>query len=225
MSKLFQQPFFATHATTRDVPVDRPDGSVSLFSRAKLQERDIPFKDVHSTDTDISEIAGDDQVYFSLECGDEPQKGESRFGDRMMRFALDHPAFVKTGVMTLVDPLLGSPPSATERFDAISGHYRDDMDDEPSEEEREVVARLDNRFFGADESAFHGPHMLEGLGLNILSTLRDHVPMQVAQTMLYNEDVNRLVNGLFRPQIMVPRHFFAQPHDQAHITYDPSRLP
>ncbi|WP_223537130.1 hypothetical protein [Pseudomonas sp. GL-B-16] len=225
MARLLSQPFFATHATTHDVPVDRPDGSVSLFSRAKLQERNIAFKEKHSTNVDIAEVGGDDQVYFALESGHEPQKGESRFGDRMMRFDLNHPAFVKTGVMTLVDPLVASPPSADERFDAIINHFRAAPDDEPSEREQAVIERLDRRFFSADESVFHGPHMLEGIGLHIISTLREHVPPQVAETMLYNEDINRLVNGLFRPQIMVPRHFFAQPHDQARIHYDPTALP
>ncbi|KDD66157.1 hypothetical protein V466_25585 [Pseudomonas mandelii PD30] len=225
MSKLLSQPFFATHVTTHDVPIDRPDGSVSLFSRVKLQERNISFKEMHSTGEDISEVGGDDQVYFSLESGHEPQKGRSRFGDRMMRFDLNHPAFVKTGVMTLVDPFLGLPPSAYERFDAIMNHFRTDPDDDPSEQEEAVVERLNNRFFSADESAFHGPHILEGIGLHIVSTLREYVPPQVAKTMLYNEDINSLVNGLFRPQIMVPRHFFAQLHDQAEIHYDSTALP
>lgn len=113
--------------------IDRPDGSVSLFSRAKLQERNIAFKEKHSTNVDISEVGGDDQVYFSLESGHEPQKGQSRFGDRMLRFELYHPAFVKTGVMTLVDLLVASPASADERFDAIINHFRVDPDDEPFE--------------------------------------------------------------------------------------------
>jgi hypothetical protein len=30
--------------------------------------------------------------------------------------------------------------------------------------------------------------------------------------MLYNEEIDHLVNGLFRPQIMAPRHFFLQLH-------------
>ncbi|MBF7144968.1 MULTISPECIES: hypothetical protein [Pseudomonas] len=225
MSKLLAQPFFATHATTQDVPIDRPDGSVSLFSRAKLEELGVEFKEMHSTDIDISEVGGDDQVYFSLECGDQPQKGQSRFGDRLMRFDLNHPAFAKTGVLTLVDPLLASPPSAEERFESIISHYRKDPDDNPSHREKEITDKLDNRFFSADESAFHGTHMLEGVGLSILSTLREHVPQEVAKNMLHREDVNSLVNGLFRPQIMVPRNFFAQPYDQALIHYDPTELP
>ncbi len=67
---------------------------------------------------------------------------------------------------------------------------------------------------------FHGRQMKAGLGLAIIKNCRDNVPLAIGAKLLSvgkDEDTNYLLNGLFRPTVMVPRHFFGTPVDRASL--------
>jgi len=203
---------FATHAT-RPGALDDQSGHVSIFSRAKLQERGIEFPETNTEAQDIEGYATDDHVFFSLEAGNEPQKPVSRFGQELLRFDFDHPAIQQTGILNLVDPATGLPPPALDRFPAIENH--------PDQfEKAHALENLSNAEYSPKESLFHGSHMKTGLGLAIIKNCRDNVPDSIGKKLLStgtDEDTNKLLNGLFRPTIMVPRHFFGTPVDKASL--------
>ncbi|MGS0892696.1 hypothetical protein ACVBGC_09135 [Burkholderia stagnalis] len=207
-------PLFITHATPSGANVMKPDGSVSLFSRKKLQERGLSFAEKNTTDADISRLANDDHVFFSLEAGGSPQKDSSRFGDRLLRFSFDQQKITDHATLHLVDPLSATLPPIRPRFDAI-----DDYDDEEMSDE--VLDNLECRSYAPADALFHGQDMKIGLALSVVQACRDSgMPEDMARDLLEGEDVNRLVNGLFRPTVMVPRHFFDTPVDEARITHE-----
>ena len=210
---LMDTPLFITHATPSGANVMKPDGSVSLFSRKKLQERGFGFAEKNTTEADISRLANDDHVFFSLEAGDSPQKDSSRFGDRLLRFRFDQSKITDHATLHLVDPLSATLPPIRPRFDAI-----DEYEDEEMSEE--VLDNLDSRSYAASDALFHGRDMKIGLALSIVQACRESgMPADMAQDLL-DEDANRLINGLFRPTVMVPRHFFDTPVDEARIRHE-----
>ena len=73
------------------------------------------------------------------------------------------------------------------------------------------------------ECMFQGASMKQGLLLSIIELLREEVDAErrdrifdaVADGTL---NLNNVVNGLFRPQVMVPRHFFGVPEESPNLT-------
>ena len=68
---------------------------------------------------------------------------------------------------------------------------------------------------------FFGPDMKEGILLTLLKMVRECVGEERQAALLSLDDpgkLNKLVNGFFRPQIMVPKHFFAKPDRTEEIT-------
>lgn len=222
VQRLLSQPFFATHATSSQSAIDRADGGVSLFSRTKLQQRNIPFNQLHTMEDDMTLVAGEDQVYFSLECGSRPQKTSSRFGNRLLRFNLEHPVFRDLAILTLADPNSADLPDPVGRFHTVEQYYAQSGDEK--EEYNAMMKYLKYRYCDPFKTVFHGKQMREGIALHIISVLRKSVSPALASKMLEQEEINTLVNGLFRPQIMVPRHFFGWPDDEAIVRHDPSLL-
>lgn len=210
IKSLIDEPLYITHAAPSDADIKRPDGTVSLFSRRKLEERQIEFNTENTTDHDIAMLANDDHVFFSLEAGDQPQKDSSRFGDKLVRFKFDQPKILSHATLHLVDPLTAVPPSVGSRFDAIEDH----MDEE---EAADAIDKLESRAFTPGEATFHGRHMKIGLALSIIQTCRNSMPDDMSRELLEGESVNRVMNGLFRPTVMVPRHFFDKPVDESDI--------
>lgn len=203
---------YATHAT-RPGALSNKDGSIALFSRQKLSERGIGFPPGNTEGQDIEDYASDDHVFFSLEAGDTPQKPSSRFGTELLRFNFEHEAIQKTGMLNLVDPATGLPPQAYDRFPAIESHRE-------MNEKNEALENLSGLDYAPKQSLFHGHQMKPGLALAIIKNCRENVSKSIGEKMLSpknDDDINTLLNGLFRPSIMVPRHFFGIPSDRAKI--------
>jgi hypothetical protein len=196
--------FFATHSTSAQVTDD--DGQAVLFSRRKLVRGGMQFNQANTPPPDLDALATDDFVFFSLEAGDEPQKSSSRFGDTMLRFGMDHPAFSEIAWMNLVDFAIPGT-SHLERW--IPGL---------TAEEYESIDH--SRRYGRDKM-FFGEDMLNGLILSVIKDCRDHIDPERRDLILSPESgpsLNRLINGLFRPQIMVPRQFFGRPESVVPVT-------
>jgi hypothetical protein len=155
-------------------------------------------------------LANDDHVFFSLEAGDQPQKNGSRFGNKIYRFKFDQTTILQNATLHLVDPLTGIPPLAALRFDAIDYHENVDVADE-------VIKKLDSRSYTPSEATFHGPHMKLGLALSIIHICRESMSETLRKEIFEVESVNNLINGLVRPTVMVPKHFFDRPIDEADI--------
>lgn len=212
MDTFLKTRLYATHAT-RPGALNEKDGKVALFSRQKLSERGIDFPVGNTEGQDIEDYASDDHVFFSLEAGDKPKKPSSRFGTELLRFDFEHAAIQKTGILNLVDPATGLPPPALDRFLAIESHSN-------SDEKSEALENLSALEYTPKESLFRGHQMKSGLALAVIKTCRDNLPESIGKKMLEAKnggDINALVNGLFRPSIMVPRHFFGTPSDRTKI--------
>lgn len=206
------EPLYLTHATPSDSNISRADGSVSLLSRKKLMERNIQFNQENTSQNDIDRIASDGHVFFSLEAGKQPQKTGSRFGDTLYRFEFDQNKILKHATLHLVDPLTGNPPTAANRFDVL-----EDMDEEDPDKSEGIVDSLDSRAYSASEAIFHGEHMRMGLAMSIIEVCRDSMPEDVKNNLLQSESMDRIINGLFRPTVMVPGQFFGFPVDKTSI--------
>lgn len=207
---LIDEPLYITHAAPSSADIKRPDGTVSLFSRKKLEEKQIAFNAGNTTGHDIEMLANDDHVFFSLEAGDQPQKDSSRFGDKLMRFKFDQPKILNNATLHLVDPLTAIPPSVGSRFDAIEDYKNE-------EEAADAIEELESRAYTPGGATFHGAQMKIGLALSIIKVCRESMPDDMSRKLLEGESVNRIINGLFRPTVMIPRHFFDKPVDESDI--------
>ncbi len=84
--------------------------TLTIFSRNKLERRKIKFNTNHTTLID-SKLKGDNyNVFFSLECGAEPKKLSSRFGEILYRVPLEMPVFQQFAWGTLDDVSLAGVP-------------------------------------------------------------------------------------------------------------------
>lgn len=155
-------------------------------------------------------LANHDNVFFSLEAGERHQKLQSRFGARLLRFSFDQPRVQQIATLHLVDPLSAIPPRIEGRFDAIDNH-------QDPEAAAVTIQSLDDREYVPANALFHAEDMKPGLALSIISTCRDHMPSAMAEKLLSSTNINDLVNGLFRPTVMVPRHFIDKPVDDVRI--------
>ncbi|NHZ94531.1 hypothetical protein [Massilia sp. CCM 8734] len=216
-----------THATNHGL---NANGNAVLFSRQKLEsinekieeriallddgteekreaeESLIKFDDTNTDVNDILQLATDDNVFFSLGAGPN-QKDDSRFGSKLHRFPFDQPAVkqhgllhpydVLTGEFSPVEPWLKDVPA----FKALSKPDRE-----------KIQANLDNhgKTLNAANTLMHGPHLMKGLGLLIIERCRV-LPDKLRDDLLQNRDINTLMNGLLRPQILVPHQFFGAP--------------
>lgn len=206
IDNFLKTPLFMTHATNS--PVVDPRGNVALFSRKKLDERGIGFQQANTTEDDISALGNDDNVFFSLEAGNTPQKPASRFGQTLLRFEFDKPAITRHALMFIMDPFIvpdAPPPGRFKTLDAL-----------PQEHREAIFENLETRLYSPSTCVFQGQDMKIALALAIIRECREMSP-DVSRKMLTQESTNHLINTLFRPQIMVPRHFFGRPHDITRI--------
>lgn len=206
MKMMLETPMFITHAT--DAKVMDHQGNVTLYSRDKLQKQGIAFAEDHSDDSDIYGLGNSDHVFFSLEVGDRPQKRASRFGSTLMRFPFEQDAVTQTGMMFLIDPLQDELPS-------VDGHFRT-LERLPPASKKAVIDTYDAREFELSDYVYHGKDMKVGLIMSIIEDSRN-LPPDVALALLTKEKPNDLINHTFRPQVMIPRHFFGKPHDVTRI--------
>lgn len=224
-----QQRFFATHFTNAELDHPSSSGStMTIFSRQKLEQRQVDFDRDHTFREDI-EVKGDDGfVFFALECGDEPQKLHSRFGDTLYRVPFDHPAFQQTAWGALDDLLVVDDEphgeSARARLPGLSNDEREVMANMYGHAEREYDRKPE-----AFDDIFSGKDLVAGAALTIIYKLREMnevihsqgrsaepqagTPVQPAVEKLLASsspaELNTLMASLLTPEIRVPVHFFS----------------
>jgi len=207
--------FYAVHFTNSQV-INPKTGEAELYSRKKLQKRSIPFDENNTPEIDLERTASDDFVFFSLESGTKPHKQVSNIGSKKkevgMRFDFENSVFKTVSWMYLLDFQTECNDWDVEKY--IPGILTQD----------EISALNGKKMeYKQYECMFQGASMKQGLLLSIIELLRDEVDAErrdrifdaVADGTL---NLNNVVNGLFRPQVMVPRHFFGVPEESPNLT-------
>jgi uncharacterized Zn-binding protein involved in type VI secretion len=190
-ARLLERPFYAVHATNGQVVNDK--GDLILFSRKRLQEMtNVPFARSNSSSMDINSLGNDDYVFFSLEVGEEPRKASSRFGRTFYRVPYSHGAFTASSLLLLDQAIVEVP---TSRISSI---------------DREANERLSQRGgYSKASLMFSGrTASLEGLVDSIITVLRARLD-DLSRSRVYDTRsdaaFDEIVNGVFRPEIRVPR--------------------
>jgi len=213
LKRLLESPLSITHATNAlDKVQNSETGVVSLSSRQKLVRDGVPFPKDNTSKMDIQALANDDNVFFALESGEKLQKPSSRFGKSVMRFDLDSPAVQQHATLHLFDVLNGFPEAVKHLTTLKSLHHRDQM------LTGDMLDKHEHSRYGMDPkgSLFQGKDMKRGLGLAIIDRTRA-LPEELRASILEKEDINALINGLFRPQVLVPRMFVGKPTDISEV--------
>lgn len=205
LGAFFEVPLYATHSTA--APVKREDDSVALFSRQKLIDRHIIFNTDNSPQEDIKLLGNDDFVFFALEAGSESKKPSSRFGGTTYRFEFDAPAFKDAAWMSLVEMRFAQTPNLDRHIEGL------DSDE---------YAKLSKRKLQPFETVFSGEDMKAGIGLSLIRDLRNFSPASNQRLLEHTDEVaiNKLVNGFYRPEIKVARHFFSDNYMEASVRKD-----
>ncbi|WP_157655046.1 hypothetical protein [Burkholderia ubonensis] len=206
VERFLVMPFSATHSTA--APVKADSGTVSLFSRQKLIDRHIIFNQENSPQEDIKLLGNDDFVFLSLEAGSDPKKPSSRFGGVTYRFDFDDPHFRNTAWLSLVEMRFARTPN-------LDRHIEDLSQDEYS--------RLSKRTLQPFQTVFAGGDMKAGIALSIVRDVRENLSQDAQARVLGNVSeahVNKLVNGLYRPEIKVARHFFSNQYMEVAVKKD-----
>ncbi|WP_137199719.1 hypothetical protein [Pseudomonas sp. CFBP13528] len=205
LQNFFKVPLYATHSTA--APVKRDDDSVALFSRQKLIDRHIIFNTENSPQEDIKLLGNDDFVFFALEAGSEPKKPSSRFGGTTYRFDFDATAFKESAWLSLVEMRFAKTPNLDRHIDGLNSTE---------------YANLSKRTLQPFETVFSGGDMKAGIGLSLIRDLRKLSPTTNHRLLSCTGEVeiNKLINGLYRPEIKVARHFFSNNYMEAAVRKD-----
>jgi hypothetical protein len=194
--------FFATHTT--NTPRTNKSGGISLYSRQKLLDRGVVFNTNNSPVDDMALLGNDDFVFFSLEVGKTPKKGGSAFGDLTYRFNLQEAIFMEVGWVSLVEMRFARTPD-------LSRHIHDLSAEDYAILKKRVLAPLSTVFFGQD--------IIDGIALSLILDLRKLSPTGRTRllAMVGESSLNSLINGIYRPELKIPRHYFssavnAEPH-------------
>lgn len=205
LNNYFESSLYATHST--GAPVKRDDGSVGLFLRQKLIDRNIIFNTENSPQEDIKILGNDDFVFFALEAGGEPKKPSSRFGGTTFRFDFESPAFKDAAWVSLVEMRFAQTPYLERHIEPLTqGEFKD----------------ISRRKLEPFQTVFSGEDMKAGIGLSIIKDLRK-LPPESSKRLLAGtgeEHMNKLINGLYRPEIKVARHFFSDSYMEAAVKKD-----
>lgn len=223
-------PWFITHATRFDLITDEAQ-TLRLMSNHHLKsiERAKGHSDMpeHLTDSedDIAQLGNDHYVYFSLEAGEEPKKPSSRFGQTMYRMALDRNQLGEHSVMMLNDAINPSAKNSLvmnyqhipyeDVFEPGFMHHEhwktpslpqqlsESVSDSDSSISEDHVHEVPDRYF------FQASQSLEALALAVVASVRKFDSEQLRTDLLRtdSDSINKAVNSLFRPQIMVPYEF------------------
>jgi hypothetical protein len=203
---------FATHTTNASMkPVDHPGlaeygRGIRLFSRLNLQRRGVPFPEGHTTPDDRKRLRNDDFVFFSIEIGHRPKKPSSLFGQTMYRFPVaGNPLFKNLAWASLGDMIKPQAPHPQAIINNIS---RDDL------------ATLKARRIGGPDLVFCGTaHVRKGLGLALIRDLRplEDTSRRALLASRGEDAINKLVYGMFRPELKVPREFFGRPSEAVEV--------
>ncbi|HCC0888482.1 TPA: DUF4116 domain-containing protein [Salmonella enterica] len=184
----------ATHVSNANLI--NKNNILGIYSRRLLIEKEIPFPKSHSDD-DSHILANEDFVFFSLEPGEEPKKASSRFGFKLHSFDLNQPVFEQVSSINLYDQINEQRPDPKKHIDGLS------------EEATETLRKKESSVYNF---MFFGKDLRAGLGLYLLKRIRA-IPQRDRQKILAmkgEHELNRVINGILRPEIKVPKYFFSK---------------
>ncbi len=188
--------FFIVHASKTNLI---NNGNLLFYSRKQLEEKRIKFPNYHTSTGDLGRLGNDDYVFFSLEPGNNLQKVYSRFGTHFYRIPYKREnVALRHSSMVLFDQLRLA--SAAHDSNLLKNMISS-------------IARrsLKDRVFEAHGICFSGfDNCLQGLLYSIILEARqlDRWGQNDAQKIFSarsDDEMNRVINGLFRPEIRVPK--------------------
>ncbi|MBI6547770.1 hypothetical protein [Xenorhabdus lircayensis] len=196
--------FYIVHVSDKYL-IDNLNNSkkdLNLYSRVRLEEKKISFNKYNSSVKDISRLGNDDYVFFSLEVGIIPKKTKSVFGNYFyrIRYSGDNISLMHSS-MVLFDNLmpkkhLGQPFCCKRLFERLK------ISDSSK-------AQFRARKLCRGKSSFSGfYHSLNGLLYSIIHVIRELENEDDKKELLSarsDEEINLIINGLFRPEVRVPR--------------------
>ncbi|MDX7991877.1 hypothetical protein [Xenorhabdus littoralis] len=194
--------FFIVHASKADLR-SNDDQRLFIYSRCRLEEKSkeekkIEFPEYHSSPQDIERLGNDHYVFFSLEVGNTLQKKVSRFGYHFYRIPYKKENIaLKHSAMVLLDQL-DPKPEQTRMLNTISSLAHKFLSDRYFE-------RYQICFFGID-------NCLQGLLYSIILETRRwkeksglDKDVDVILSSRTDDEINKVINGFFRPEVRVPR--------------------
>lgn len=202
LDQLLKMKFTATHAT--DANIINKNKTLSLFSRIKLEERNIHFaRDNHSTQGDISELANDDFVFFSIEPGNGGFKHNSRFGKTIYAVDFDTPSFLQSSWVSLQEQYISYGQNSRK-------HIRD-----ISEEAHKILSFNE---IDIQSNMFIAKDFKRGLALSLIEKFRllPSIDREKLLNTISVDRMNDIINGIYRPEVKVPKHFFIN-HENGNI--------
>jgi hypothetical protein len=206
LERFLNEPLYMTHASGEQRGV--------LLSRKQLEEQGLltADKEQHTTPTDIRVMATDDHVFFGLEHGYTLQKPHSEFGKVFTRYLFDQPRVTQTGLLQLID--LVAP-----QFPDPSKYFKEFMTDDTLRGDMNNHLNMHAKGLKGDlpSMVFYGSDMKRGLALSMLDRLRSLFDPDLERNILARSSLNTLINGLFRPQVLVPRVLAGRPKSVHHV--------
>lgn len=204
-----KQKLYGTHFTNTDKKIlvkhDQGVGQdvAALHSRQGLIHRGIKFPTQNSMPEDIVRARNDDYVFLALECGADPKKDSSRFGKNRLRFDLDQPQFDKSWV-SLNDMVLPKQ-NSLERY--VPGLPKSDY--------ARAAANVEK--YNKPAYVFARQDMKEGMALSMIEATRGMSP-EARKAILEGpagkeadeHRMDQVMNGLFRPELKVPRYLISK---------------
>ncbi|PHM60974.1 hypothetical protein [Xenorhabdus ishibashii] len=188
--------FFIVHASDVNL-INNNERNLLIYSRHRLQEKGIKFPTHHSSVQDILGLGNDDYVFFSLEVGYTLKKPLSIFGANFYRIPYRRENMaLRHSSMTLIDQIKLKAPDS-RMLEKISQQARTYLKTRGFVRENVHFCGIDNCLEGLLYSI-----ILETRNLGRLSMEKDVNLILSART---DDEMNRVINGLFRPEVRVPR--------------------
>jgi|GEM_PF-3983034 len=210
------QRFFATHFTDADLHRACESGqTLSMLSRKKLLERDIEFNEENTPDEAFATKADDDHVFFALECGAQPQKFQSRFGNSLYRIPFDTPVFRQSAWGALDDIYLTYGTGSEGK--ALKQNFPD-IDIVNKSVQCAIASAIgpetdrDKGGAAAYADVFTCTDLVAAAGLSLIAKLRkiDDPNVEGLLNSTTPEQFNAVLNTFHRVEIRVPGHCFAK---------------
>ncbi|OTA20579.1 type III secretion system effector and immunogenic protein OspC2 [Xenorhabdus beddingii] len=194
------QAFYIVHVSDKNFTENNSTGDLNLYSRVRLLEKGVEFNNRNSTPDDIKRLGNDDYVFFSFEVGEEPKKIQSRFGCFFYRvrytprnFSLRHSSMVLFDHLSPKQHLIKGINRTIDHLD-ISVVSKDHLRERRLRRGRSIFSGYENSINGLLYSIIHD-----------IRELKDENDKKKLLSARSDKEINLIVNGLFRPEVRVPR--------------------
>lgn len=210
-AKFMATPLIAVHCT--HATPESPQQNLCLYSRKRLEaSATISFNKENSPIEDREEQGNDDFVFFSLEAGLTPQKPRSALGRTAYSVDFEHPRFQQFAWLSLVEMRFPITPWLDRHVPNLALSDYETLSPRTLPDPTQVI--------------FSGPHMKAGIVLSIVEQAR--LVSQRSQEILLacpdHASTNALMNGLYRPEVKVPRYFISETFQKSQLPGAPSSV-